>query len=92
MLSGSIGIAAGSITLSGLCFELTKKDHDPDFFPFIGIASDCAHIPFGKVRERWSSKGLEKIDRELEELENSYKEMVLSACNKIIARFENDSV
>ena len=92
MLAGNIGIVEGSRILKVLGFEITNQDHDPDFIAFIGIDSESDHIPLGKVREKWSSEGLKKMDIELLEIEDHYRTWALEACTKIIARFENGNI
>ena len=87
MISGQISIVEGSRQLALLSPEVTGKDLDPDFVPFIGIDSESDHIPLGEVRERWSKEGLERMDAEQREIEDHHRTWAIEASHKLLERY-----
>ena len=87
MLSGSINYLEGAIDLSALRFEVGLPEDDKDFLAFAGISSEIDHLPIGSVRQHWSQEVLARHDPEIQESTKWAKEVSLSECRSIVARF-----
>lgn len=88
VLNNEIGIIEGCIALARFAHEVVPNwSSDPDFVVFGVIASDTDHLPFGQVRDRWSSAGLAKADAEIEAITERHRVEVRQACENVIARF-----
>lgn len=87
MLDGSIHYLEGAIELSALRFEVGLPEDDKDFLAFTGIASEIDHLPIGSVRQYWSREALARHEPEIQESISWAKELSLSACESIVARF-----
>ena len=92
ILSGTIGIIEGSRRLVTLRQLVTKEDFDKDFKIFVLIDSDSDHIPIGDARKQWAPQARKDKDKELEQIENWYRDSAEQGCKILIARFkaEND--
>ncbi len=86
ILNCEISIIVGSRKLNALRFSL-DLDNDEDFSLFVLIDSDTDHLPIDWERQNWSVEALARKDVEIAECELFYKESVITACKKIIARF-----
>lgn len=87
ILSEEIGIISGSRKLKGLS-RLISDDHDEDFMIFIAVDSETDHLPVDWERKNWSIEALQRKDLEIEEYEKDFKEIVFSACKKLMKRFD----
>ena len=86
---GKLNVVEGAWRLSALRNDVSRKDFDDDFMLFVAIASETDHLPVGEVRKQYSPDALRKADKEIEEVEKFYREQVVTACEKLIARFSN---
>lgn len=87
MLDGSINYLEGAIELSALRFEVGLAEDDKDFLAFAGVSSETDHLPIGTARQYWSQKALEKHEPEIQQSIKWAKEVSLSECKSIVARF-----
>lgn len=87
LISGQIHFLEGVRALTSLCHEVTGLDFDEDFSIFVAIDSETDHLPSEKVRHRFSEAWLEKADKEVCEIKESYNTQVVEACQKLVARF-----
>ncbi|WP_444939989.1 DUF2489 domain-containing protein [Microbulbifer sp. ZKSA004] len=87
MLDGSIHYLEGAIELSSLRFEVGLAENDSDFVVFTGILSETDHLPIGSVRQYWSEEALDRHEPEIQKYVKWAKEVSLSECKSIIARF-----
>ncbi|HEX7965531.1 MAG TPA: DUF2489 domain-containing protein [Gammaproteobacteria bacterium] len=92
VIAGETGLAEGSMKLGYLGFQHSNLDHDPDFLPFAAINSDIGHLPFGSVRENWTSEALVKADLELRQIEEHYRPTVIEGCKNLIRKFDKSGV
>jgi hypothetical protein len=88
VLAGERSVIEGSVLLAGYAHNIVPDWRiDPDFVIFGALASETDHLPFGQVRDQWSSAGLAKADVEIAAISENYRENVLRACANLIARF-----
>ncbi|HOP22746.1 MAG TPA: DUF2489 domain-containing protein [Gammaproteobacteria bacterium] len=87
MLDGSINYLEGAIELSSLRFEVGLSEDDKDFMPFTGVASEVDHLPIGAPRQYWSQEALDRHEPEIQQSIKWAKEVSLSECKSIVARF-----
>ena len=85
--AGELGIILGCRKIQAYRFELAD-DLDEDFLPFIGVDSQTDHLPVDEERRNWSLEALARKDIEIADAEEHFRDEVLSACKKIIARFD----
>jgi len=86
ILSGGLGIVAGSRELAGLRFDV-GAEHDPDFIFFVGVDSETDHLPVGDVRSRWSADAVRGKDEELRAFEASVRDKAYRACQSLIQKY-----
>lgn len=87
MISGSINYLEGAIELSSLRFEVGLPDDDRDFLAFTGVSSEIDHLPIGSARQYWSQVALDRHEPEIQQSTSWAKEISLSECKSIVARF-----
>lgn len=87
MIDGSIQYLEGAIELSALRFEVGLPEDDKDFLAFTGVSSETDHLPIGSVRQYWSQEALERHEPEIQQSIKWAKEVSLSECKSIVARF-----
>ena len=87
VISGETGIILGCRRLQAYRFDLASE-HDVDFMLFVGVDSQTDHLPVDEERQNWSSEALVRKDLEIAEAEKDFRDDVLSACHRIIARFD----
>ena len=87
MLSGSINYLEGAIRLSSLRFEVGLPDDDKDFLAFTGVSSEIDHLPIGSARQYWSQEALDRHEPEIQQSIKWAKDVSLSECKSIVARF-----
>ncbi len=88
VIDGEIGIILGCRRLQSFRFRLADE-HDEDFMLFVGVDSQTDHLPVDDERRNWSSEALARKDIEIAESENFFRNDVVAACHKVIARFAN---
>jgi hypothetical protein len=90
VLDGKTGVLEGCIALASYAHDVVPDWRvDADFVIFGAIASDTDHLPFGEVRNRWSSAALARADEEIEAITDRVRAKVLKACENLIARFSS---
>ena len=87
MIEGSIHYLEGAIELSSLRFEVGLPVDDNDFLAFTGVASEVDHLPVGAPRQYWSQEALDRHEPEIQQAIKWAKEVSLSECKSIEARF-----
>ena len=87
MIDGSIHYLEGAIELSSLRFEVDLPEDDCDFIAFSVVASEVDHLPIGAPRLYWSKEALEKHEPEIQQSIKWAKEVSLSECKSLVARF-----
>ncbi|WP_444904984.1 DUF2489 domain-containing protein [Microbulbifer sp. CnH-101-E] len=87
MIDGSIHYLEGAIELSLLRFEVGLPEDDKDFLAIAGVASEIDHLPIGTSRQYWSNEALERHEPEIQQSIKWAKEVSLSECISIVARF-----
>jgi len=86
MLDGSIHYLEGAIELSSLRFEVSLPENDKDFLAFTGVISGIDHLPIGAPRQYWSLGALYLHEPEIQQWA---KDVSLSECKSILARFNS---
>ena len=87
VLHGEIGVILGSRKIQSYRFDLAS-DFDPDFMLFVAVDSETDHLPVDEERANWSFEALARKDVEISEVEAFWKQDIMVACQKLIARFE----
>lgn len=88
IVAGELGVLEGCIPLASLAHDVVPDWRvDPDFVVFGAVASEIDDLPFGVVRERWSSEALVKADQMISRYTQESKAQILEACRSIINRF-----
>ena len=87
LLDGKTGLIACARRLVQLRPTVTRDDFDPDFLPFVAIASETDHLPVGEERSHWAATALAAKDLEIQQVEDLCRQRLLAACHVLIARF-----
>ncbi|AQS37080.1 Protein of unknown function (DUF2489) [Shewanella psychrophila] len=87
MIDGSVHYLEGVIELSSLRFKGCLPEDDSDFIAFSVVASEVDHLPIGASRQYWSKEALEKHELEIQQSIKWAKEVSLSECKSLVARF-----
>jgi hypothetical protein len=92
IVAGELGVLEGCIPLASLAHDLVPDWRtDPDFVVFGAVASEIDDLPFGSVRDKWSSVALVEADQRIERYTQESKAQVLEACQNINNRFAASS-
>jgi hypothetical protein len=67
--------------------HVADLDFDPDVIRFTAIYSNTDALPLGEVRKYWQPQALEKLQPEIERMEQWAQEYGRSACENLAARF-----
>ena len=81
----------GVRALRALQFDVTRKDHDPDFMPFEGVYSETDCIPEGLLRQRCSPSFLDTCNSDLEKIKETFNKQIKEACDRLITRFSENA-
>jgi hypothetical protein len=65
-------------------------EFDPDFVTFFVIDDQTDALPVGESRKHWAPDALAQKDRELAQIENSYRNQALEAASHLVARFADE--
>ncbi|MGI2172802.1 DUF2489 domain-containing protein [Shewanella ulleungensis] len=87
MLDGSVHYLEGAHKLSSLRFEVGLPEDDKDFQSFSLVSSEIDHLPIGAPRQHWSQEALDRLEPEIQQSIKWAKEVSLSECKSIVARF-----
>ena len=86
LLEGRIGILEGSRTLTGLMHQCGLEG-DNDLIILQGVDSESDRFPLGPVRNLWDPKALAELDPEIAAESDSYRGVVVRACELIVERY-----
>lgn len=86
MLSGELSFLDGAIELSSLRHQADLTE-DPDLIVFTGVTSETDHLPLGVVRQHWSQPALERMEPELQKMEEWARQVAGGACESLARRF-----
>ncbi len=84
VLAGKRPLISAVRQLRQLLAELGVDDHQDDFVAFVVLDSEADHLPVGPVREQWHPEALALKDKEIAEVEKSYKFEVHEACKRLL--------
>jgi hypothetical protein len=88
VLRGNIRPAEAAREMVVLRLDETGHARDADFDIFVVLDSSTDHLPVGTERAAlWSATVLPKLDAELLDIENHYRDHVLVACRNLVSRF-----
>jgi hypothetical protein len=89
IIAGHTGVLEGCVPLASIAHDVIPDwQVDPDFVIFGAIASEIDALPFGLVRDQWSSAALSKADIEITRYTLVVQERVLGACRNVVERFD----
>lgn len=86
MLDGSLSSVKGAREIAALRHDAKLDDSDADIRPFIGIAFETDHLPFGEVQKLWAPAALARLQPRLDEAEQWARETALRHCQNLIER------
>jgi hypothetical protein len=90
VLRGRLGILEGCVALADIAGRVVPSWCDDSDFAIIGsIASECDGIPLGNARHQWKGAALERMDAAAQKYTDQVRDVVVSACENIVARFGN---
>ena len=87
MLNGDLPFLEGAIELASLRHEAAVEESDPDFLPFVVIASETDNLPIGAMKKNWSQEALLKHQPEIDEAIIWAKKIGTAACQSLVGRF-----
>jgi hypothetical protein len=90
LLEGRLGVIAAAREFAELEF-LVRASDDPDFITFNAIRSQADHLPIGPERQHWSASALTREDKEIEAVEDFYRERAFAAARNLLARYSASS-
>lgn len=85
VLEDRIGIPEAVRTLSSHYSSGSKLVSEDDYNLFRGIDSETDHVPLGAVRAHWHTDSLKEKDAEVTKYEELSRNLVRSACERILA-------
>ena len=86
ILSGKLSYLEGARKIFDLK-HVADLDLDPDTIPFTAIFSCTDALPLGEVRQHWMPEALEKLQPEIERMEQWAREYGQAACENLVKRF-----
>ena len=90
VLRGQLGVLEGCVVLAEIAGRVVPSwIDDSDFAVIGGVASECDGIPLGDVRHQWKGAALERMDAEAQKYTDQVRDLVVKACENIVARFGN---
>lgn len=63
-------------------------ENDPDFLPFVGVASETDDYPEPSIRENFSSDYLKRIDEEVSDYIALTHPSIADACSVLISKYK----
>jgi hypothetical protein len=88
IISGEVGLIAGSRQLWRLGLDVAPDDRDILFLSGVASGSDEFYVT-GDVRQRWNPEALRAKDAELAAYEAGYRERVFEICRRLIQRYDH---
>ena len=89
LLESDIDYLDNVIELNSIGNTIYDQCWGTEFHVFGVIASDTDHLPTKKVRQHCSSSILEKSDKELKQIIESYKLDTTKGCNEILSKYKS---
>lgn len=90
IISGEMGIILGCRELLQYAFK-AEWEEDDDLNTIKGIESETDEFPVDEDRKLWNENALKEKDKEIEQFENFYRELVISAVKNLVNRYGIDS-
>jgi hypothetical protein len=88
IMEGKVGLIAGCIQMGKIAHEIFENPvENEDFVIFIVVSSDTDHLPTEETSKYWDQEILKEKKKEIDYIENYYKDDVFKACKSIIDRF-----
>ena len=90
VLRGRLGVLEGCVALADIAGRVMPSWlDDPDLAIFGAIASECDGVPLGHARHQWKGAALERMDAAAQKYTDEVRDVVVKACENIVARFGN---
>ena len=87
IISGEVGLIAGSEQLWRLGLDVAPNDRDILFLSGVASGSDEFYIT-GDARRLWNPEALRAKDAELAAYEARYREDIFEICRRLIQRYD----
>jgi len=88
IISGEVGLIAGSRQLWRLGLDVAPRDRDILFLSGVASGADEFHIA-GDARQRLNPEALRAKDAELVAYEARYREEIFDICGRLIQRYDH---
>jgi hypothetical protein len=85
MLAGQLSFIEGSRVIHSKIF-IGRLETDPDVLVFIGIFSETDALPLGEERINWANDALERLQRDIDRLEEWVRSLATASCENLIRR------
>lgn len=87
LVNDDIDFIEGCRQLVSLRNQFNLED-DPDFLPFVGVASETDDYPEPSVQENFSTDYLKLINKEISDYIGLVRPSIISACNILISKYK----
>jgi len=88
ILEGALGVIEGARILKSFRVH-SAFENDEDILVAVAIDSDSDSFPIGEMRKNWSPDALCIKDKEMELIQNYYRDYLFSACDRLLKRLQN---
>jgi hypothetical protein len=87
-LSNNLGVIELACKMSSLSdMTVAEIKHSEEMLSFAGIASETDHLPVDPgVREMYNADALQRLDNEIQWMEEHYHAMAVEACKRLLER------
>lgn len=86
ILEGKIGSIEASRKLIRLFYD-NGLENDNNLLVFKALDSETDHLPFGRLRDNYSSQRLKEIDGEIKKYEDFYRDYIMNASKNILEKY-----
>jgi hypothetical protein len=86
-IDGNVGIVEAYRLINSLRVSMPTGEYDSAFNIFVAVDSDTDHLPNPETRHLWSEDGLQKADKELDQLGEHYRADVIEGCHELLSKF-----
>ena len=89
MLAGRLTFVEGARKIVAAGWAARLDERDPDWLPFIGIASETEALPFGAMRAHWQQAALDALQPEIDRMETWARRFGEPHCRNLVVRFSS---
>lgn len=86
LINNDINLVEGCRRLVSLRYQFDLED-DPDFLPFVGVASETDDYPELNIRDNFSEDYLKRVDEEISDYINLARPSIIDACHVLVSKY-----